>query len=218
MGSGQRTGKDPILAMMSKVSLKYRIKLVIAFSLFFAFTYGFTNRFPMFPLHYLPLTSVDLFFGFHEWTIWIYISDFVFIPLAYILVREPEDYSPMLYAMLIDLIVTCLIFIAYPTFIYRQPLSHAGDDWLRSVLYSIDSPSNCFPSLHVSLAIITALFVCKHNKQWGIVAALWAILIMISTMTIKQHYFVDVIGGVILAVISVAITTFALRRSAQCVI
>ncbi len=164
----------------------------------------------------IPLAQLypDRVVPFVGWTIWIYVSHYIFIPFAYVVVKKPEDYSAMLYSMLIACIAACVIFISYPTLMYRQPLSNSPADLARSMLYLIDLPTNCFPSLHVALAMLAAFFMYKQNKVWGVLAVFWASLIILSTMTIKQHYFADVIGGAILAVASSAMATRGLRESA----
>ncbi|HEY6402922.1 MAG TPA: phosphatase PAP2 family protein, partial [Blastocatellia bacterium] len=66
-------------------------------------------------------------------------------------------------------------------------------------LYSIDSAANCFPSLHVALAWLSALGLRDERRRAGALAMVWAALISISTLTTKQHYFADLVGGGALA-------------------
>ena len=157
----------------------------------------------LYPDHAVPFIS---------WTIWIYVSDYVFLPLAFFLVTKPEDYSGMLYSMAIATLIACIIFIYYPTLMYREPLSDSPADSARALLYLIDLPTNCFPSLHVALSTLAAFFMCKQSKMWGIFAVIWACLIAISTMTVKQHYFADVIGGALLAVVALLAVRGLLRQ------
>jgi membrane-associated phospholipid phosphatase len=163
----------------------------------------------------VPLVKLypDYAIPFMRWTIWIYISDYVFVPCAFFWVTKPDYYSAMLYAMIIATLTACLIFISYPTLMLREPLSNSFSDLARSLLYLIDFPTNCFPSLHVALAILAAFFIFKENRNWGFVSAIWTFLIAVSTMTIKQHYFVDVIGGFVLAVYALIMTRYLLRKS-----
>ena len=70
------------------ISLKYRIKLVIAFSLFFTLGYGFTNRFQIFEPRFLSYTFLDEISGFRPWTVFIYMSDYFLIFLPVLLVHH----------------------------------------------------------------------------------------------------------------------------------
>src|SRR6185436_14225959 len=76
----------------------------------------------------------------------------------------------------------------YLTTIARPAVDSAAFDGL----WLFDVPENCFPSLHVSLAIIAAAY--WPRARW--IGIAWAIAIAVSTMTTKQHYFVDVAGGI----------------------
>jgi membrane-associated phospholipid phosphatase len=114
----------------------------------------------------------------------------------------------MFYSMLIATLVSTACFMLYPTQIARVPLNSADvGEMLRGLLYLIDSPTNCFPSLHVALAILSAIFISRENRVFGKIAVCWALLVIVSTLTVKQHYFVDVIGGVVVAAFSYALVS-----------
>jgi membrane-associated phospholipid phosphatase len=62
-------------------------------------------------------------------------------------------------------------------------------------------PFACFPSMHVALAVFPAcigLFVLK-SRTVKVLSVIAAILISISTISAKEHYVLDLLGGVILA-------------------
>jgi membrane-associated phospholipid phosphatase len=61
----------------------------------------------------------------------------------------------------------------------------------------------CFPSFHVLLAVLSAVALCSI-KPLRIPAVLIAALITLSTLTTGWHYVTDVIGGLVLAGLSVA--------------
>ena len=70
---------------------------------------------------------------------------------------------------------------------------------------STDTPTNILPSIHVfnSLAIHKAIVSCQRlKKHRGIQIASWilTILIVLSTMFLKQHSVIDVCLGITMAV------------------
>lgn len=136
----------------------------------------------------LQPSAVDRAIPFLPWTIAIYLSQFVLLFLALRRERGWRIYISIAIATL----VSCAVFLFYPTTIARPPVNNTAFD----ALWLFDVPENCFPSLHVSLALIAAYYW----QRWF--AVVWAIAIAVSTMTTKQHYFVDMAGGVAVALIA----------------
>ncbi len=72
-------------------------------------------------------------------------------------------------------------------------------DWMTSVIYQIDQPNNLFPSIHCleSWIIARAAFKQKKtSKAYAYVMLILTILVFASTVLVKQHVFVDIIGGI----------------------
>jgi membrane-associated phospholipid phosphatase len=62
-----------------------------------------------------------------------------------------------------------------------------------------DGASNCFPSMHVSVATLTALHLQSALGPW---VFLFPVLIALSCLFTKQHYLVDLPAGAALGWIS----------------
>jgi len=195
---------------MKKISLSYRIKVVVVFVLAFAVGYGFTNHFPIFTPRYLPMTFIDDFFGFRPWTSWIYMSDFLLMFLPIILVTEIAMMKRLMRAFFLSMSIHYLFFFFFPTTMHRPPLTGDGvTEFVFGLVRMIDTPVNCFPSMHVSLCFVVALSFWHTKKVWSVFFLIWASLIALSTLSTKQHYLWDVLGGLIIAAIACA---FAFRR------
>lgn len=82
-----------------------------------------------------------------------------------------------------------------------------GTDFISGLvlnLYATDNPYNCFPSIHVLNSVLIALYTCGSEKvcKWTkVICIIMSVSISLATMFIKQHYFVDVLAGVIFACI-----------------
>jgi membrane-associated phospholipid phosphatase len=65
----------------------------------------------------------------------------------------------------------------------------------------------CLPSMHVALALLPSCmtFDAFRSRTAGAVAIAIAALVAISTVTLKEHYLLDVIAGVFLALVVYAI-------------
>lgn len=67
---------------------------------------------------------------------------------------------------------------------------------------SFDAATNCFPSMHVSVAVMTSLHIINNGaveQSWA-VGAVWSfpLFIALSCLFTKQHYIVDTIFGALL--------------------
>ncbi|MBL4846718.1 MAG: phosphatase PAP2 family protein [Planctomycetes bacterium] len=71
--------------------------------------------------------------------------------------------------------------------------------WGVRVNYALDPPLNLFPSLHVAIATLVVVCAYKARPAYGALAGSGAVLIALSTVFVKQHFVVDVVGGVVLA-------------------
>ena len=68
----------------------------------------------------------------------------------------------------------------------------------------IDEPTCCLPSIHClsCFYIILALLKSKTNKYFKITNVIVCILIVFSTLFIKQHVILDVLASLIITIIS----------------
>ncbi|MEI8131786.1 MAG: phosphatase PAP2 family protein [Leptolinea sp.] len=103
-------------------------------------------------------------------------------------------------ATLIVILSAMVFFTLYPTYVDRLPVqgSGFGTDVLRWV-YSNDGLYCAFPSGHIYLATLTALFYSRWHPRssW-----FWTIILLIvacSTLFTGQHYILDVVGGLVFA-------------------
>jgi membrane-associated phospholipid phosphatase len=109
--------------------------------------------------------------------------------------------------LLIWITAYVFFFVVYPTAAPRpEKVVGAGFAvWGLRALYSSDPPYNCFPSLHVAHSFVSAL-VCFHvHRRLGVIATVSATLVAVSTLFTKQHYVLDVVAGVLLAVVAYGI-------------
>ena len=104
--------------------------------------------------------------------------------------------------------VAYLFYFFYQTTVLRPEIT-GTDVFSKLVLYiySKDKPNNCFPSLHTALSILSYLYWIRIFPRLKWLMATFILLIVVSTVTLKQHYIPDVISGIILATTSFYIST-----------
>lgn len=151
-----------------------------------------------------------------EWMI-VYGSLYVFIVvLPLMVVRQPALRRRAMQAFLMVMVVSYVGFLLYPTAAPR-PAHVVGDGfsaWSLRHTYLVDPLYNCFPSLHVAYAFVSALTCFRVHRGVGAAAGLWAALIGISTLYTKQHYVVDVIAGTLTAYIAYVLFVRSYPREA----
>lgn len=168
------------------------------------FVYLTTNHYHWYEPRPLPFTWVDIHAPFYPTTVWIYLSEYPLFAITYFLIKDMKRLNRFFYAMAAMQLVNGLIFTFFPTTYPRHafPLPESLDavtafafNWLRVA----DSPANCFPSLHVSGIFLNAFAFWGESRRKFALFFFWGLLICISTLTTKQHYFADIVGGLVLA-------------------
>ncbi|MDP4276149.1 MAG: phosphatase PAP2 family protein [Bacteroidota bacterium] len=74
--------------------------------------------------------------------------------------------------------------------------------WLVHFIQWIgEYPTGAFPSSHVGMTIVVLILTCRYDRRlfWCILPV--ACLLICSTVYIKAHYFVDVLGGILSAIL-----------------
>ena len=98
-------------------------------------------------------------------------------------------------------IIGGIVFIIMPTTLTRPEITGTGFwNWLTSLIYSTDAADNLFPSIHCLESWILFRGVMRCEKQgttMKIFMFVSAILVFASTVLIKQHVVIDIIGGVL---------------------
>lgn len=159
----------------------------------------------LFPAKMLKMTRFDESIPFLPETIWIYASEAGFVLTAFLLNRCWVSLNIHLYSFMTLVVISCILFWLYPTSYPRELyVLHSLDPSLSERvllgLWNLDKATNCLPSLHVSLAFQIALGFMEERQKWFPLMSIWCLIISISTLTIKQHYLLDVFAGILLAV------------------
>lgn len=168
--------------------------------------YFIPNHYPIFEPQLLPMSWIDDVTPFLPWTVWIYQSEFILLFMVFLGIKDPENFNKYVYSFFMVQFVGGVVFTFWPTTYPRDlfPLPeglNSATHWLFSVVRTADAPGNCAPSLHVSSCYISAfLHLAENRKRFPFVFS-WATLVGISTLTTKQHYLIDVILGLLLAVV-----------------
>ncbi|MGG4490594.1 phosphatase PAP2 family protein [Metabacillus idriensis] len=150
-------------------------------------------------------TVFDSFIPFVPVFILPYIFWYVFMFgfLLYFWWKNPSVYWKTIIAIVIGEIICFVTYFFFQTTVPRPQIT--GDSFLLqlvSMIYKADAPLNCFPSIHVLTTMIIMLSFTKikdTGKRMNIFTQFTGILIILSTLFVKQHVIYDVISSVFLA-------------------
>ncbi len=189
-----------------------RLVAVVAGGVLIVALYLLPSRLQLRPVITLDRSFIDAWVPFLRWTIWFYISEYPFIFLAVWLGTDDRERSRMFYAFILVATIGLVIFILWPTAVAREsPGSDGVTGLLWRWLYSVDTPANALPSLHVANTCLAAARLRRLGGAWRIVAPIWASLIVASTLTTKQHYAIDIAGGAALAAVCFVLVRAGVR-------
>ncbi len=131
---------------------------------------------------------------------YVSLRPFIYVSAVLFLLFRAQIYRSAAASMIVVLVVSYAFYAFLQTYIDRPAI--AGDDLFSRMIrdvYASDQPYNDFPSLHASLSTIFAIHWLRVDRRIGLPIAIWAALIVISTVFVKQHYVPDVLAGILLA-------------------
>jgi membrane-associated phospholipid phosphatase len=153
---------------------------------------------------HVPAIALDRIVPLEPGWVIVYGSLLAFVLVPLLVVRDQRLFRRVLQAWVTVIVVAYVGFLVYPTVALR-PTAVPADGffaWCLALTYSLDTPYNCFPCLHVAHSFVSALASYRVHKGVGVAAVAWASLIGVSTLYTKQHYALDVIAGALIAYVA----------------
>ncbi len=157
---------------------------------------------------------IDSKIPFNIWFIIPYCTWYLLIFLIpyYLYKKDKDIFTKYFMSYALTTFIANIIFIIYPTYVDRPIVTGTSIlELMTRIVFWVDTPvQNCFPSLHcaVSMLFILYMFECEKCPNYlKIFTLIMSILIMIATLCIKQHVFIDLVSGDILAIVSYLIVS-----------
>lgn len=157
----------------------------------------------------IPLWPIDRIVPFAPWWIYPYMSMYLLLPLPPAFATTREQLRRYVIGMSVLFLLAGPIFFLIPIQYPRPPIDPAATGLYRLIV-GIDQPINTLPSLHAGLTVFTLLYANKilrdisASRRIALLTFgwLWAGFILYGTLATKQHYFVDLPAGALLALIA----------------
>lgn len=131
---------------------------------------------------------------------YVSLQPFIYASLVIFLLFRTRIFQSAVLSMIATFLVSYVFFAFLQTYVDR-PVLTGGDVFTKMVrdVYAGDHPFNDFPSLHVSTSTIIAIHWWRFSRRFTWPLILWAALIAMSTVMVRQHYVADIAGGLVLA-------------------
>ena len=174
--------------------------------------YFFTKLITENRVHYDLSLPIDEAIPFVPFFILFYILSYAqwFFSYVYHAHSGKESCFKILTSDIISNILCMICFLALPTSIVR-PTVENNSIWhiLTNMIYRLDTPVNLFPSMHCMsswLCFKGSLLMKKAPRWYSWVQLVFTFFVFASTVFVKQHFFIDIIAGVLFVEIGWAIS------------
>ena len=188
--------------------------IIPAYALFYIYAFRVIETlFPNYRYIHLIKCPLDDLIPYREEFVIFYLSWFVFMLLSFgwFVFIDPDigEYYRFFFLVGTGMTIFVIVSAVWPNGLAIRPNTFDRNTLFSRMatwLYLRDTPTNVFPSIHVynSLAVYLAARDCRmlRNRPWVVrITGVWALLIILSTMFLKQHSVYDVTAGVLLCLL-----------------
>ncbi|NOU73661.1 inositol phosphorylceramide synthase [Paenibacillus sp. LMG 31458] len=154
---------------------------------------------------YSLVTDLDRQIPFMKSFVIPYLSwyGFLLVGFLYLAYKDRSMYYKTLFQFIMGLLLCYGVYAIYQTTVPRPELT--GSDWLLRMVqwvYRSDQPFNCFPSTHVLTSyLMMKAYLRSTTIFWSykIAVTSMSLLIIVSTLLVKQHVLLDIVGAVLVS-------------------
>lgn len=132
----------------------------------------------------------------------------LFVLGLYLIVRDPEGFRRYIWCLIFTFGVSTIFCVLVPNGQDLRPAVVEGSDIFARIVrmtYAADTNTNVFPSVHV-VGVTTALFALYRTPglkkwTWRLGATVLGVVIVASTLLVKQHAVIDILAGLVVGVL-----------------
>lgn len=148
--------------------------------------------------HTLPTFSWERNIPLRPEFVFVYLTIYPTFLLPFLFIHQRDFFRLFSFTYITVMCVCYLVYLIYPVSIERPDLVvDSFSTWTLSIVYGVDKPWNCFPSLHVAMSLLAALTIFEVHRVRGLLTLLLTLWISVSTILIKQHYVLDVVSAIL---------------------
>ena len=159
---------------------------------------------------HLIQSPLDDLIPFCEWFVLFYVGWYLLIVLSlvYFLLYSVDSFQKLQIYFIITQLLAMVVYILYPSRQELRPEAFPRENvltWLLGVIYSVDTNTGVFPSLHVACSVGIASTWLRERTAGLWVKVLITLLclgVCLSVSFVKQHSVLDILGAIPICLIA----------------
>ena len=153
--------------------------------------------------------SEIMHFGYFSYYLFI-----ILIPLLFY-IKKNQHFEKSLFIIIFSFCAYYILFILFPSvgpqFYFTANQTTVPDGFLFDKIMHLivkfgETKTGAFPSSHVGITIIFLILIWKDFRNYFTILLMPATLLILSTIYLKAHYAVDILGGILSGFIFYAIS------------
>jgi membrane-associated phospholipid phosphatase len=138
--------------------------------------------------------------------VWPYLLGYLYPLLPFLALRDWHRFNTAVLAVIMANLAAYVVYFLYPLAFPKPELGPGLSDRVLGfhTRLDFDPGANKLPSFHVA-AVWIAVLACRRQRlgRWGDAAAIaGAVLVSVSTLFVKKHVLLDVLAGILLAILA----------------
>lgn len=194
--------KNSIVSCLKELSYRYRHAWILSYGIIYLAWFAYLEQTVTKKFHIITM-PVDVKIPFCEYFIIPYMLWFAYVlcTVAYFFFYSTNDYYRLCMFLFTGMTIFLVVSTVYPNGHNLRPEVFARENWYTEIvgwLYETDTPTNLFPSIHVYNSLGTHIAIMrssslKNKKLLRVSSFVLCLLIILSTMFLKQHSVFDVL-------------------------
>ncbi len=204
-------------------TLQKQIGIALSFLAFFALwlvLYDAVNTWASVPGRAREFVSALVYYPwlYQPWLAPLYIlGGFISLAVPIFIALRNDRWRRILLSLAVASAIALIVYVVWPVSIARPV--YGTTTWAGQLMtwYTAhDKPTNTFPSGHTYFAMLAALWIqaSKVRRSWKTLSWALAVGLMVSTVMVGQHYPMDVLGGIVVGLISYWFATHVSQANA----
>lgn len=183
------------------------------------------EQLPLGELHYVQ-ADYDEAIPFIPQFIWIYLAWFPYIIFSffYFSGKDRAEFAALVRSLLFGWGVFLIVSALYPTAVDLRPetLGSGISSALCGFIYSVDTPTNVYPSMHVFITLCFSVAFWRRVRRgqsvprwYEIVNPAMTVLVPLSAIFVKQHAVCDLLAAAVLTLAMYLVFYHLAQRSGE---